>query len=765
VIFLVDVRLMDEQKVREQLIGELREARQRIAELETAELERKRADESVQHLLDQQIAINELALTLGEYRDIGKICHVIYEHVRTLMDARAFIVSFYDSDTRLIRAGYVVVDGAVCDTGDLPPIPLEEVGRGTQSQVVCTGEPFYAPDWREAMGEIKDEYTVAENGTVGEGPLLPEEQEDFVNSALLVPMKIEGETIGVVQVRSHRLDAYSQEDIDLLSAMASVAAVAIQNARLYAEQQRRAEEAGVLLEIANTINSRLEPDRILKEVAIRAARACGASRCTILLLDEHGETLQPIMSQFASGREDREMWRLFKGERYPQKVEDVPEAMRAIQTRLPLFIPDARASSLPRHWVEPFGVGSVLIVPLISRERVVGLMGLDHLEISYEFTRGQVHLAMTIGGQAAVAIENARLHRELQDHAHELEQRVWERTAQLQAQYAQLEAIFDSSSDGIIVADREGGILQTNPIARAWLSRTLSPDDAARLREAVQDLAARVEERPETVLELAGLDLQLSAAPITEPGMEGAAVMIAVHDVSHLKALDRMKSRFVSNVSHELRTPITTIKLYTELMERKPERWKEYLDVLTQEADRQARLVEDILQISRFDSGRLEMKPRPVSLNELTEMVCVSHQTLAQQRGLTLEHRPAEPGLMALVDPERAMQVLTNLVANAIQYTPEGGKVIVSAGKREVQGRVWATARVADTGMGIPEEELPHVFERFFRGEQPQHLQLSGTGLGLAIAQEIVELHGGRVTVESEVDVGTSFTVWLPLAD
>ena len=120
---------------------------------------------------------------------------------------------------------------------------------------------------------------------------------------------------------------------------------------------------------------------------------------------------------------------------------------------------------------------------------------------------------------------------------------------------------------------------------------------------------------------------------------------------------------------------------------------------------------------------------------------------------------------MALVDPERAMQVLTNLVANAIQYTPEGGKVIVSAGKREVQGRVWATARVADTGMGIPEEELPHVFERFFRGEQPQHLQLSGTGLGLAIAQEIVELHGGRVTVESEVDVGTSFTVWLPLAD
>ncbi|HEC33156.1 MAG TPA: ATP-binding protein, partial [Chloroflexi bacterium] len=103
-------------------------------------------------------------------------------------------------------------------------------------------------------------------------------------------------------------------------------------------------------------------------------------------------------------------------------------------------------------------------------------------------------------------------------------------------------------------------------------------------------------------------------------------------------------------------------------------------------------------------------------------------------------------------------------VTNALYYTPEGGRVVVSTGREEAEGRAWATATVADTGMGIPEEELPHIFERFFRGVKPRQMQISGTGLGLAIVKEIVELHGGWVTVESQVGEGTTFTVWLPLA-
>ena len=120
---------------------------------------------------------------------------------------------------------------------------------------------------------------------------------------------------------------------------------------------------------------------------------------------------------------------------------------------------------------------------------------------------------------------------------------------------------------------------------------------------------------------------------------------------------------------------------------------------------------------------------------------------------------------MALVDPERMMQVLDNLIGNALLYTMAGGKVAVSTGTQEAEGRTWATVTVSDTGIGIPAEELPHIFDRFFRGEEPRSRQISGTGLGLSIAKEIVELHGGRVTVDSKPGAGSTFTAWLPVAD
>ncbi|MBL7062808.1 MAG: response regulator [Anaerolineae bacterium] len=206
----------------------------------------RESKETLQRLLDQQIAVNRLALTLGESRDIGEIYHIIHEHIHPLMDADAFIVSSYDDETQLIQAGYMVSHGAVRDVTNFPPIPLERTGHGTQSQVIHTGKPFYVPDWRRAMRTTRTEYKVAQDGTVSEGPPPAEQQKDSVNSAIYVPMKIEGKTIGVMQAQSNRLDAYTQEDIDLLSALANVAAIAIQNARLYEETRRRGLEQETL---------------------------------------------------------------------------------------------------------------------------------------------------------------------------------------------------------------------------------------------------------------------------------------------------------------------------------------------------------------------------------------------------------------------------------------------------------------------------------------------------------------------------------------
>ena len=209
----------------------------------------RQAEEKARRRLEQQIAVNQLALALGETRDLNKIYYTIYQHIQALVDAWGFVVSSYDDETQLIQAEYATYEGTPVDVTEFPPIPLAEPGQGTQSQVIRIGRPLYTPDHRKSREKGKTEYTVEKNGSISAGPPPEEEREVSTNSALYVPMRIGGQAIGVMQLQSPRLDAYTQEDIDLLAAMANVAAAAVQNARLYGAVQSeltervRAEEA------------------------------------------------------------------------------------------------------------------------------------------------------------------------------------------------------------------------------------------------------------------------------------------------------------------------------------------------------------------------------------------------------------------------------------------------------------------------------------------------------------------------------------------
>ncbi len=395
----------------------------------------------------------------------------------------------------------------------------------------------------------------------------------------------------------------------------------------------------------------------------------------------------------------------------------------------------------------------------------------------------------TAGSATAVAeqVQTQENPREFDDTLKTLAEGTEDET--LPQRIAELEAILHSMPEGVIITDAEGEIIQASPVAQTWLNQTLSPEDADRVRETTRNLVQQTNgdnpgsqesegsKQTETTLELTGLDIELKVAPIsggTAHARNGNALVMA-HDVSYLKAMDRAKSRFVSNASHELRTPVTTIKLYAALLQQTQPgngQWEKYLNALVHEADRQAQLLEDILRICRIDARRLEINSCPTPLNELTTSVVASHRVLAQEQGVTLEHYPMEPTMIVPVDLAQMTQVLNNLVENALYYTPEGGKIVVSTVEKIVEGYTWATLTVADTGIGIPASELPHIFDRFFRGEEPQVMQITGTGLGLAIVKEIVELHGGRVTVQSlaapktnGTGTGSAFTVWLPLAN
>ncbi|MEA3309645.1 MAG: PAS domain S-box protein, partial [Chloroflexota bacterium] len=211
---------------------------------------RVRAEERQAQLLAQQVAVNELALALGKTRDLDQLYTIIREHVCRLIEADAFIISFYDDETQLIHAACVYYEGRYLEVSNIPPLPLEEEDRGTQSRVIRTGEPFYNPDYRETEKVTNNQYTIQGDGTVLMGSTLPAEPpEPEISSGLYVPMKVEGQVIGVMQVQNYQLDAYCQEDINLLAALANISAIAIQNFRLLKQISQQARQ------IEQTINA------------------------------------------------------------------------------------------------------------------------------------------------------------------------------------------------------------------------------------------------------------------------------------------------------------------------------------------------------------------------------------------------------------------------------------------------------------------------------------------------------------------------------
>jgi len=616
--------------------------------------------------------------------------------------------------------------------------PVDECLTG---HVYQTGEPMILSDVR---GE--EPYAVAAADALSE---------------LAIPVKAGDEVVAVLNLESSSLDAFDEQDLAFYTAIAGQLGTAMENAQLFEAERKQRQLSEALENAAVAVSSTLELEQVLDRILEQVEQVVPGDCFNIMLIEDDEARVVRWRGYELSVTQEVSA--------YSRPVSDHPHWLEMSRTGRPIVVTDTRADDDWNAGESWDWLRSYMAAPIRVGDTTVGFLNVEGTEVG-QFSLSDAHRLETFASHAATAIENARLYERLRDHAEILEMRVAERTAQLQAQYGRLEAILDSTVNGIVVAGSDGELVLANPVAREWLTQTLSPQEAGLLRDTVRAMAEHAEENPEKVLELTGLDLQLKAATIQEPGVEDAAAVVAIHDISHLKALDRMKSRFVSNVSHELRTPIATIKLFAHLMQKQPDQWREHLEPLAQEAEHQADLVEDILEISRVDAGRLEIKPERTNLEELVDIVISNCETRAREKGLTFEQESIEIGSAAsptpvsAVDPQRMTQVFDNLINNAIRYTPEGGKITVSTRIVQARGRAWVTVTVTDTGMGIPEDELPHVFERFFRGEKPRTMQISGTGLGLAIVKEIVGLHGGRVTVESEVDEGSSFTVWLPLA-
>jgi signal transduction histidine kinase/putative methionine-R-sulfoxide reductase with GAF domain len=700
-----------------------------IAEQVTVGVENARLYEEMSQRLAQSQVLRELMLAASSTLDFDLVLERTLEAIHSEMGVEFIGFAIPDCDRESLRLHPSQIGF---------PTGAEKVALELE-QSVC-GRVFL-------IGEPMVIHDVRETSCYYEG--VPE-----TLSELAVPVGVSGEVAGVLNVESSELNAFNEQDVSFYTTIASQLSVALENARLFQAERRQRQQTEALEEAAAVVSGTLDLDRVLDRILEQVEKVVTGDAFNVALIEKDDNARVVRRRGYES-----EGWGV-----QSLSINDYPILLEMIKTGRPIAVPNTATEP---QWIQEKGQElwrSYVGAPVKVGGVVVGFLNVNSTRPGTFSHQDAEHL-QAFANHAATAIENAQLYEELHRYADDLEERVEERTSQLRAQYAQLEAILDSTTDGIILASSDGELVLANPVARNWLQHALSPEESDQLREAVKALAARAEGKPELVLELTGLDLQLTAGPVHKPtagGMEDARAVVAIHDVSHLKALNRMKSRFVSNVSHELRTPIATIKLLAHLMHQQPERWEEYLEPLTREAEHQANLVRDILEMSRVDAGRLEIRPEPTSLNDLVGIALEKYESQARDRELTLTCDLGSPDPIAMADSQWIMQVLDNLLSNALRYTPEGGTIRVTTDIEVADTRSWATITVADTGIGIPEEELPYIFDRFFRGDRPRTMQISGTGLGLAILKEIVELHGGRVTVESEEDKGSSFTVCLP---
>lgn len=362
------------------------------------------------------------------------------------------------------------------------------------------------------------------------------------------------------------------------------------------------------------------------------------------------------------------------------------------------------------------------------------------------------------------------LSRELNATADRLTDLIGERTAERN----RMAAVLEHMHDGIILTDGSGRIESMNPSAVRLFQ--LSMEQAAgkslieathehELHSALQNTLTKPVDWQSIEIDVGKNSVQAVVTKVPGPDSSAPTGLLVLQNVTELRRLERARRDFVANISHELRTPITSIKLLAETLSTAVDEdraaAKEFIARIDVELDRLTQLVRELLELSRIESGKVQLNLRPVPVGELLKRAGNRLRTQVERAGIQLDCNIEEDLPLASADAERVEQVLVNLLHNAIKFTNPGGKITLG-GAVHPSG---IAISVSDTGVGIPDDDLPRIFERFYKVDKARtgsRERDSGTGLGLAIAKHIVQAHGGQIWVTSELGKGTSFTFTLP---
>jgi PAS domain S-box-containing protein len=680
--------------------------------------------------------INGVQEAIAGELDSQAIYEAVGERIRDVFDAHTMTIGTLDEVTGLLQYAYIIERGERLQAE--PHLP-----RGFSKHVLDAREPLLIVEDMEAEAERYGSTILA-----GEWP----------KSVLFVPLVTGGKATGVISLQNvDRERAFSESDQQLLTTLAGSLSVALENARLVEETRQRVSELATVNSVGQALSSELELDGLIELVGERVRETFAADIAYVALHDEAAGKIEFVY-----------YWE--SGERRPEPALMYGQGLTSqiIGSREPLLL--NRREQLAEQ--ESVGTPSLsyLGVPILVGSKAIGAISVQSIEEEGRFGEADARLLSTIAANVGVAIQNARLFTEVEH------------------QRGYLESLVSITPAAVVVLDSSERVTDWNPAAAELFGHSagealgrpidelvFGDSDNAEGREIIAEAmrdgrAQRITRRRRRDGTL--VDVELMLVPLTVDGSH-AGFLGVYHDVTELQrarqeaeAATQAKSAFLATMSHEIRTPMNAVIGMTDLLlgtELTAEQ-REFAEVVHVSGDALLHVIDDILDYSKIEAGKLDLEHAPFNLRDVVEGALDIVAPRAWEKELELGCLIDDAAPAGLVgDEARLRQVLLNLLSNAVKFTERGEVMVLVNAEPTGAGSHRIELAVRDTGIGIPADRMNELFTSFSQVDASTTRRFGGTGLGLAISKRLIELMGGDISVESEPSEGSTFRISLPV--
>ena len=681
--------------------------------------------------------INSVQESIAGELEPQAIYDAVGDRIRDVFDAQTVIIATLDETAGLLHYPYFIERG---ERLLAEPSPL----GGFTKHVLEMREPLLLAENVEAEAERYGSFVLA-----GEAP----------KSVLFIPLIAGGKATGTISLQNlDREHAFDEADQQLLMTVAGSLTVALENARLVQETRQRVGELATVNSVGQALSSQLDPDALIELVGEQVRQTFGADIAYVALHDEAAGRIE-----FAYYHES--------GERRPEAPMEYGEGLttQILQSREPLLL--NRREQLEGQ--EIFGTPSLsyLGVPILVGSKAIGVISVQSIDEEGRFGEADAGLLATIAANVGVAIQNARLFSEIDR----------------QKQY--FEMLVEVSPAAVVVMDADERVTGWNPAAASLFGYSEDEAIGRTIDELVVPEELRSESREVTVEALgqgrtrritrrtskdgALLDVEMELVPLRFEG-DNSGFYAIYHDITELQrarqeaeAATQAKSAFLATMSHEIRTPMNAVIGMTDLLlgtELTGEQ-REFAEVVHSSGDALLHVIDDILDYSKIEAGKLDLERQPFNLRDCVEGALDIVAPRAWEKEIELACLIDEGAPSGIVgDEARLRQVLLNLLSNAVKFTEAGEVVVLVDAEATGAGVYRVELAVRDTGIGIPPDRMDRLFTSFSQVDASTTRKFGGTGLGLAISKRLIELMGGTISVESEQKKGSTFRISLPVA-